>query len=138
MIDGMNKEELVLIKVTKAESESKLRWEHSKEFEYKSQMYDLVSSETKGDSIFYWCWWDHQETKLNKQLAELVTKALNGDPQRREKKERMHAYFKSLYCSGIFSWNPDLSDFELLQSSIYLVNFDSIPSSTITPPPELS
>src|SRR5690606_39601506 len=51
MIAGMDEEELVLLKFTKEETQTKLRWEHSKEFEYDGQMYDIVSKEVKGDSI---------------------------------------------------------------------------------------
>src|SRR5688572_27780769 len=72
MIAGMQGEELELLKFSKAETQTKLRWEHSREFEYNSQMYDVVAVITKADSVFYWCWWDNEETLLNKQLGQLV------------------------------------------------------------------
>lgn len=66
IINKIDRKELVMFIFTKEETETKLRWEHSKEFEYLGQMYDIVESNTNGDTITYWCWHDHKETKLNK------------------------------------------------------------------------
>ena len=51
---------------------TKLKWEHSKEFEHKSEMYDIVHKEIKSDSIIYWCWLDNEETQLEKSLNILI------------------------------------------------------------------
>ncbi|PTB91022.1 hypothetical protein C9994_16285, partial [Marivirga lumbricoides] len=75
MIAGMDKNELVLLKFTSEEAKV-LKWEHAKEFEYQNEMYDVVEQQTIGDTTYYWCWWDHEETALNKQLSLLVVKAL--------------------------------------------------------------
>ena len=52
----INKEELVLIKVSKTQHQNELEWKHSKEFKYKGEMYDIVSVEQHGDSTWYYCW----------------------------------------------------------------------------------
>ena len=77
MIAGIDQNELVLLKFSKEEAETKLRWEHSKEFEYDGQMYDIVSKEIKGDSIYYRCWWDYEEPALNRKLQQLVVRVHN-------------------------------------------------------------
>ncbi|WP_419213254.1 hypothetical protein ACNR9Q_03670 [Maribacter sp. X9] len=97
MIAGLDKEELVLLKFTESESQSELRWEHSKEFEYKGQMYDVVSQEVQGDTIKYWCWLDHEETDINKRLQGLVDSVLGKDPQRNSNKEKLAHFYKSLF-----------------------------------------
>lgn len=51
-------ERKVLLKFTLEESRTKLRWEHAGEFEYNTQMYDIVRTKTVGDSVYYWCWRD--------------------------------------------------------------------------------
>jgi len=56
MIGGMDKSAFVLLKFTKEESETKLRWEHSREFEYAGQMYDVVEAAEQGDTTYYYCW----------------------------------------------------------------------------------
>jgi hypothetical protein len=103
IISGIDDDQLVLLKFHKEELKS-IRWEHSKEFEFKNEMYDVVKTESYGDSIFYLCWWDNEETKLNKQLSALVNIAFGKDPQRQEKHVKLYTLFKSLYVIEQFQW----------------------------------
>jgi len=103
MIAGLDKDELVLLKFTEKETQTNLQWKHSKEFEYNGQMYDVVESLIQGDSIFYWCWWDHKETKLNKQLNNLVVIALGINKQQKHHREQLTTFYKSLYCESFQS-----------------------------------
>ena len=110
MIEGLEKEELVLLKFTKEEAQNKLRWEHSREFEYNGQMYDIVDTQIKGDTLYYWCWWDHEETVLNKKLDELMAKAFGHDPQQRKSQSQLQRYLKSFFWPVAFQWeasNPE-------------------------------
>jgi hypothetical protein len=77
IIEGIDKSELVELTFTDLEAETQLRWEHSKEFEYNGEMYDVVESKSDNGKITYWCWWDNEETSLNKQLNKLLARALN-------------------------------------------------------------
>jgi len=97
IISRLDKAELVLLKFSKDQALSELIWEHSKEFEYHNQMYDVVETETLGDSIFYWCWWDHEETKLNKELSAWVLKTLGKDPQNKENRNELIDFYKQLF-----------------------------------------
>ncbi len=139
MIAGMDEAELVLLKFTKEETQTKLRWEHSKEFEYDGQMYDIVSKEVKGDSIFYRVWWDHEETKLNKQLVKLVTSAMDQDEENQRNQKNLHHYFWSLFCTKTFEWkavsflSSELVYHDAMRASI----FNSILHAPPTPPPKL-
>lgn len=96
---GMDKAKLVLLKFTEAEKENELDWEHSKEFEYHGEMYDVVEFETKGDTTYYWCWADKKETRLNTRLEELIAQTLGNNPRNQENGRRVHSFFKSLYFS---------------------------------------
>jgi len=78
LVDEMDKGELVSLEFTRGEAE-KLRWEHEDEFELNGHMYDVVEKEIAGDSIKFWCWPDHKEARLKKQLNSLVVKELGGD-----------------------------------------------------------
>ncbi len=100
MLMGMDKDLLVLLKFTKKEAESKLDWEHSKEFEYRGQMYDVVEFETKGDTTFYWCWEDKKETHLEATLENLIAQTLGNNPQNQENGKKVYSFFKSLYFAG--------------------------------------
>lgn len=100
IIAGPDKEELVLLRFHKEETKSKLRWEHSKEFAYEGEMYDVVQKEQRGDSVFYRCWWDNEETKLSRQLSGLLSKNLGQDKQQEDSRAKLYKFLQSLYCSG--------------------------------------
>jgi hypothetical protein len=88
-----------------------LEWEHSKEFEYKDQMYDVVESKTYGDSAYYWCWWDNEETTLHKQLDQLLAEVLGNSPSRDEKEDQLLEFYKNLYCQDyIYQMAVEITD----------------------------
>ena len=72
-------------------------WEHSKEFEFKGEMYDVVFTEYIEDKVIYYCWWDNKETKLNKQLAQNLEEILGGKSDRNTNKISYFKLLKSLY-----------------------------------------
>ncbi|HKK73917.1 MAG TPA: hypothetical protein VJ953_02495 [Saprospiraceae bacterium] len=98
---GFAEEELVQLQFSKVETQTLLRWEHAAEFEYQGQMYDVVRSEAKGDSMYYWCFWDEEETLLNQEIADLEKGLFDTDPQRQEKQERLQQFYKSLYLLAL-------------------------------------
>lgn len=140
MIAGLDQEELVLLKFSKEQTETELRWEHSKEFEYNEQMYDIVSTEIKGDSIFYRCWWDHEETALNKRLKKLVVNAFDQDENKRDAQLNLHLYLRSFFCTDVFNWEmiPSQKVLVVYQDLIQPKYFTSLLISPPTPPPKLS
>lgn len=95
---GLQEEELVLLKFGPEEL-AELEWEDEGEFEFKRQMYDLVRMEQRGDSTFFWCWWDNEESRLEAQLHALIDQILGQDGPRREKQQQLDRYFKSFYYS---------------------------------------
>lgn len=138
IIKGIDIDELELLKFTKQESINKLKWEHSKEFEYNHKMYDVVKVEEVGDSIYYWCWLDREETKLNNQLADLVKNVLSTNPQKKEKQEHLFSFYKSLYCSESFNWQLRLSYIDNIQNTFYLNANYIYPFPPPTPPPKIN
>lgn len=97
MIAGLDENALVLLKFTEADSKRLLHWEHAQEFEYQGQMYDVVRTETRGDTIYYRCWLDSRESELNQQLKQLVASTLEKDPTNQENQKRLTHFYKSLY-----------------------------------------
>ncbi|MEZ4883354.1 MAG: hypothetical protein R3E32_01365 [Chitinophagales bacterium] len=137
LIATIEKEELVLLKFSKTEAKTKLKWEHSKEFEFDQQMYDVIESESVGDSIFYWCWWDYEETELNHILKELVDYALGNDSQNKKNQTKLISYLKSLYCTDNFEWDSDLQTILQQEFFTHSIDYLSLSSSPSTPPPKL-
>lgn len=137
IIAGIDKDELVLLKFTEDESQTKLRWEHAKEFEFDGQMYDVVETKIKGDTIYYWCWWDHEETRLNKQLNETVAKIFGDNPQRKDSHKKLAEFYKKLFCN---SYSFPLTLLRESESGylVYTDNYSVISQLPIVPPPRCS
>ena len=120
MIAGIDKSELVLLKFSKAEMASKLKWKHSREFEFNNQMYDVVDIVVSKDSIKYWCWWDFKETKLNKQLDELLVGVYQHDSKSKEKQDLLYKFYKSIYFQPVFSWYSFIDKNRPIKSNLYV------------------
>ncbi len=136
MLAGIDKKTLVLWRFTETEKQTRLRWKHAREFEFSGEMYDIVETEVKGDTTYYWCFWDHEETQLNKQLAALLSFAMKSNPQKQENQKRLTVFFKSLYFS--VTNKQDLSSFKKINRDhlnlvdLYQSRFYSPP----VPPPK--
>ena len=91
------REDLVHFKFTDAQLETELDWEHSREFEYLDEMYDVVYREQIGATTHLWCWWDHEETALNKTVRDAVANSLQDHPAQKQDSERLTQFFKSLF-----------------------------------------
>lgn len=135
ILAGLDQSALVLLKFTNNES-SELRWEHDQEFEYNGQMYDVVNSIEKRDSIYYWCWRDHEETKLINQLKIVVANALGNDQQNKENQNRLLDFFKILYFSESSIAQGFYQKTEK-ENYPYFANWVSIIIAPQTPPPKL-
>lgn len=135
---NIDSSKLELLKFAQSEIQTKLRWEHSREFEFEHQMYDVVESKIVGDSIYYWCWWDHEETELNQLLKELAIQAFDQHPKNKQQQERLLNYLKSLYCihhleaDSIVYFPPNSP------SVADTIEYSSLCISPPTPPPRLS
>jgi hypothetical protein len=139
MIAGIDKKELVFMTFSIKDSQEKLNWKHSKEFEYKGEWYDIVEQEIIGDSIHYYLWWDHDETQLNKQLNELIALTVDQNPLTKENNNKVAKLFKSLYFTEekVLVKNEIKSEF--FQPSIfYNSTLVKVYYSIDLPPPDLA
>jgi len=138
IIDGVDNEELILLKFTAGDAEKNLRWEHSREFEYNHQMYDIVETFTDGKYIYYWCWWDREESELNQQLGAIGEEILNSNPRKKEKLSSRNSTSSLLFHCSNFNWlsikvKPD---FEFKNRNLVTYSLFSLPPPT--PPPRRS
>ncbi|MGH1433377.1 MAG: hypothetical protein ACRBG0_02855 [Lewinella sp.] len=135
IINSGDENGLVLLKFTEKESQTLLRWEHSREFEFDGQMYDIVKTEEKGDTTYYWCWWDEAETKLNQQLEELLVSSRNQQPSQHSQQEKLIDFFKSLYCIYPLTWGARTFQSVRIPYS-YECRYRSITHPPPVPPPK--
>lgn len=97
---GLRESELEVFVFSEEETETKLRWEHSKEFEYKGEMYDIIRRDTVNDSLSYWVWHDTQETFLNQQHLAWLDATLRGNVPFKNTKSQFSVFLKTLYYSN--------------------------------------
>lgn len=135
IIAGIKKDDLVLLIFSQFEINTLLKWKHSKEFEYKHQLYDIVSFETKNDSTYYWCWLDNDETELNKKLNFLTLFALGNNPQNKENYRLITFFYHNLIFVDIFSLNTFMSKIKDI-TFLYIKNSFDYSISPIYPPPK--
>jgi hypothetical protein len=136
MIDGLDREELVLLKFTEEEKQNLLDWKHAREFQYQGEMYDIVSSEQHNDTTYYWCWWDYEETALNKRLATILDNTLGENTKPNDHQTKLFQFLKSLFYEAddtdLVATNYKSPQNYTCQSTHYL----SRASNTPTPPPK--
>ena len=137
---GMEKERLVRLAFTPIQAETLLRWEHSREFEYRGQMYDVVDAQIRSDSSVYWCWWDQEETLLNQHLLTLVEGILERDPQRQNTQDQLSQFFDGLYCppskDNFLTFLPDCVQLRHKTPRTYEFHVQSLNTGPPVPPPE--
>lgn len=136
MISGIDKKELVLLKFSNREIETKLNWKHSKEFEFNNQMYDIVDKKITKDSIQYWCWWDFEETKLNQQLSKLLVTVFQKDIPSKEKQAQIVDFYKSLYFQSAFTWSPFIIESQKNENQISYDFYEQLVLNISLPPPK--
>ena len=81
IVAGVEESDLVLLEFSREETGTLLRWEHAREFEYDGQMYDVVETWAVGDTVFFRCWWDREETALNNRMRALALRAFGDAPR---------------------------------------------------------
>lgn len=108
ILNGISNEDLIVMKFLKSDSETRLRWEHSTEFEYSGKMYDVVRSKTSMDSITLWCWCDNDESQLIKEYKSLVAKALGQNHQKHDNNTKLIEYLKTLYLPEAFAVSGEI------------------------------
>ena len=94
MIAGIEQKELVYFEFSTQEIKTKLRWEHSKEFEYQNQMYDVVEKKIVNGKTQLWCWLDSEETILNQKLQKLLTSVFSHDTKSKDKENQVFLFTK--------------------------------------------
>lgn len=94
---GVSKNLLTLLVFNNKRETEQLTWKHSKEFSFRGEMYDVMEKELKGDYTYYWCWKDHKETKLNKEIKTRWRSLLGFGKDKKTSNDRKLAVFNPLF-----------------------------------------
>ncbi|MBE0638498.1 MAG: hypothetical protein IH598_08260 [Bacteroidales bacterium] len=136
MIAGLDRDELVVLRFTKEETLNLLNWKHSKEFEFNGEMYDIVETVAIEDSVFYYCWWDHEETHLNKKLNSLLAHAAGQNEQSKDRLNKICQFFKGLYFDDLTSQKDQQFTNQLKITFFYTEKYNSLFFPPPVPPPQ--
>ncbi len=132
----LRKDELVPMKFRKnSAAHNQLNWKRADEFELDGKMYDIVSMEERGDSVFYHCWPDIKETNLNNDFKNMLADALGTNPFRKEHRSRLVQFIKKNYHppGGYVAGTVAAAHFP--PSFAYAENYTSLNESPPVPPP---
>jgi len=136
IISTVSEDKLVLLKFSKEESEMLVRWEHPREFEYKRQMYDVVRKKTVGDTIYFWCWWDREETQLKREMERIASRFLGAFPEQKvEERPKLSRHCECFPATDPYKFCIS-QDFVSWEYGMRL-NYLSFSPQPPTPPPRL-
>lgn len=91
-----NFEKLINLTFSKLDAQQ-LNWEHEDEFEYQNKMYDIIHQRVTGDSVYYTCWLDREETELNTKLKTLLVSVYQNDIPLQKQKLSFYQFYKTLF-----------------------------------------
>ncbi len=97
IIEGISRDELQFLSFTTWQARQLLKWEHSNEFEYQGEMYDVVATEVCGDTVKYWCWWDNKESRLNKLMTAMLSDKWQNNPLKKENQKQLSQFLNGLF-----------------------------------------
>lgn len=138
IIKAIDKNELVLLRFSIKEATEKLDWEHSKEFEFEGEMYDVVEKRESKDSVIFWCWWDNKETMLNRQLAGVLLNSWQQNDNQKQQNDYLIQYTKNwLSCDSSPKCPADKFSFIQSPSPGYLFYHINFLPPIPTPPPRV-
>jgi hypothetical protein len=131
-------EDLILLSFKKSDIQNgkiDFRWKHSKEFKYKSDMYDVVEKSETKDSISFFCYRDIKEKKYEESFNKHYENENGSEKQIPDAKIISKIKLGDLFATGIFNLAQKISKriFPLsLEHNVYFNEID-IPS----PPPKV-
>lgn len=135
IIAGLQAQDLVKLSFHTHETNTKLRWEHEREFEFENTMYDIVYKTTDGDTVHFWCWEDSEESELNQQLKTLASQTFHADPSTQKKHLSLQQFLKSLFAHQPIETTFAQSVLLSTPNSIYQAQILTLNIPPPTPPP---
>ncbi|MFZ4619327.1 MAG: hypothetical protein ACOYNS_02120 [Bacteroidota bacterium] len=136
IIKGLPDDAFTIITRPLNDPSSPLEFEDDEEFKLYGEMYDIVRTEVRNDSITYVAFHDEKETSLNISLATAVDERTSMDPAAMQSTLKLLAFGQLQYLDpviGIFS----IPEYRVLYSR-QNQELTAHPSfAVITPPPKI-
>lgn len=129
--------QLTVIEIYKTEQNQLIWEENNKEFYYKGELYDIVKTEEKTESIIYYCINDVQEEKLFANLEEHVNNYISDNhlSKKNSSKKNLPDSIK-LYLSNVLSPTLAITENTTIFNTHPLL-YTSACLEISSPPPEI-
>lgn len=137
MADGFKPEELTTLSFSKKDAETQLDWKDAHEFEFMGRMYDVVRSESNGDSIRYICFADDGETHLKAERRKMVALLLGQNPHQKHQQEFISQFVKTLVPVAIEDWKAVPTSGISISDNFLTVFPPGRENAPPVPPPEM-
>ena len=97
---GIPQEQLIMFAFHKSiyyKEISNFKWTKKNEFRYKSEMYDIIKTENRNDSVYFYCFHDLKESDLFKNLDFAVYNYLQRNPSKNKEMFSLLTSFNQFY-----------------------------------------
>lgn len=129
--------QLTVIEIHKTEQNQLIWEEKNKEFYYKGELYDIVKTEEKTESITYYCINDKQEEQLFEHLEEHVNNYISDNHlSNKNGSKKNHPDSIKLYLSNVLSPTLEITDNTAIFNT-YPLFYTSACVEISSPPPEI-
>jgi hypothetical protein len=105
------------------------------EFRLKGDMYDIVSMERQDDSVYLYCWHDHEETGLDEKLDDLVSLGMANNTTNRENQQRLDHFHQTLFSPQHTRLSFLIPTFQSAIRYLFLITYRSQSILPPVPPP---
>lgn len=136
---GVSEDQLVHLAIPvslEKKPNSRFRRMHSREFRFDGHMYDIVRQKQIGDTTFYACIADDEETALFANLQQMIRDEMQHNPERQRQRQDAQRLLDSQFLVNVAASSQPVAPefFCTQQGSARPHSFIPIPP---TPPPEL-
>lgn len=129
-------EKLVCIAIATAQPPKAFRFVEKEEFRYYGKMYDVVKKEERGDSTYYFCIFDEQETALFATLQEDTRREWRDNPKPQRQQQALLKLIPKFY----FFYNIKMLLFDIKFYNNHLpftpIIYAAPIGRVVSPPPE--
>ena len=97
---GIPQEQLIMLAFHKNiyyKEINNFKWTKKNEFRYKSEMYDIIKTENRNDSVYFYCFHDLKESDLFKNLDFAVYNYLQRNPSKNKEMFSLLTSFNQFY-----------------------------------------
>jgi hypothetical protein len=113
-----------------------LRWIHEDEFEWNGSLYDVISVETRNDSVLLHVWEDRKETALNLEIRTLTRRLVQANSEVPDEETRWVQFLKQLMPAPELMRFRGLPEYQEQALGRYKEYFESAKATPPSPPPK--